>query len=134
MVDMKQELRSGNRDMFSRLLRNEMGKALDAGEQVILFINRRGFATSVHCRECGLVVRCRRCEVALIYHGAKGKLVCHHCGYNIRKPEMCRRLRQPGPRVFGHGDATVGRRDAVEIPQCQDIPVGQGLDLQAVRA
>ena len=74
VVDMKQELRSGNRDMFSRLLRNEMAKALDAGEQVILFINRRGFATSVHCRECGLVVRCRRCEVALIYHGAGANL------------------------------------------------------------
>ena len=99
------------------------------GKQVILFINRRGFATSVHCRECGLVVRCRRCEVTLIYHGAKGKLVCHHCGYNIRKPQMCRGCGSPDLWVFGHGYAAARGRDAAEISQCQDIPMGPGLDL-----
>ena len=57
----------------------------------------------MHCRECGLVVRCRRCEVALIYHGAKGKLVCHHCGYNIRKPEMCRGCGSPDLGYLGTG-------------------------------
>ncbi len=119
VVDMKQELRSGNRDMFSRLLRNEMGKALDAGEQVILFINRRGFATSVHCRECGLVVRCRRCEVALIYHGAKGKLVCHHCGYNIRKPEMCRGCGSPDLGYLGTGTQRLEEEMRLRFPNAR---------------
>ena len=119
VVDMKQELRSGNRDMFSRLLRNEMGKALNAGEQVILFINRRGFATSVHCRECGLVVRCRRCEVALIYHGAKGKLVCHHCGYNIRKPEMCRSCGSPDLGYLGTGTQRLEEEMRLRFPNAR---------------
>ena len=119
VVDMKQELRSGNRDMFSRLLRNEMGKALDAGEQVILFINRRGFATSVHCRECGLVVRCRRCEVALIYHGAKGKLVCHHCGYNIRKPQMCRGCGSPDLGYLGTGTQRLEEEMRLRFPNAR---------------
>ena len=119
VVDMKQELRSGNRDMFSRLLRSEMGKALDAGEQVILFINRRGFATSVHCRECGLVVRCRRCEVALIYHGAKGKLVCHHCGYNIRKPEMCRSCGSPDLGYLGTGTQRLEEEMRLRFPKAR---------------
>ena len=119
VVDMKQELRSGNRDMFSRLLRSEMGKALDAGEQVILFINRRGFATSVHCRECGLVVRCRRCEVALIYHGAKGKLVCHHCGYNIRKPQMCRGCGSPDLGYLGTGTQRLEEEMRMRFPNAR---------------
>ena len=119
VVDMKQELRSGNRDMFSRLLRSEMGKALDAGEQVILFINRRGFATSVHCRECGLVVRCRRCEVALIYHGAKGKLVCHHCGYNIRKPQMCRNCGSPDLGYLGTGTQRLEEEMRMRFPNAR---------------
>ena len=119
VVDMKQELRSGNRDMFSRLLRSEMGKALDAGEQVILFINRRGFATSVHCRECGLVVRCRRCEVALIYHGAKGKLVCHHCGYNIRKPQMCRGCGSPDLGYLGTGTQRLEEEMRLRFPNAR---------------
>ena len=119
VVDMKQELRNGNRDMFSRLLRNEMAKALDAGEQVILFINRRGFATSVHCRECGLVVRCRRCEVALIYHGARGKLVCHHCGYNIRKPEMCRSCRSPDLGYLGTGTQRLEEEMRLRFPKAR---------------
>ena len=119
VVDMKQELRSGNRDMFSRLLRNEMAKALHAGEQVILFINRRGFATSVHCRECGLVVRCRRCEVALIYHGAKGKLVCHHCGYNIRKPGMCRSCGSPDLGYLGTGTQRLEEEMRLRFPNAR---------------
>ena len=119
VVDMKQELRNGNRDMFSRLLRNEMAKALDAGEQVILFINRRGFATSVHCRECGLVVRCRRCEVALIYHGARGKLVCHHCGYNIRKPEMCRSCGSPDLGYLGTGTQRLEEEMRLRFPNAR---------------
>ena len=96
VVDMKEELKSGNSDMFSRLLRKEMAETLDAGEQSILFINRRGFATSVQCRNCGWVARCRSCDVSLVYHEFRRRLMCHHCGYSTGKPYGC--------RVCGSGD------------------------------
>ena len=116
VVDMKKELLSGNRDMFSRLLRTEMAKALDAGEQVILFINRRGFSTSVHCRHCGNVIRCRRCEVSMVYHGARGRLLCHHCGYNISRPQMCRQCGSPDLGYIGAGTQRIEQEMRSRFP------------------
>ena len=116
VVDMKKELVSGNRDMFSRLLRTEMARALDAGEQIILFINRRGFSTSVHCRHCGNVVRCRRCEVSLVYHGARGRLLCHHCGYSISKPQMCRECGSPDLGYIGAGTQRIEQEMRSRFP------------------
>ena len=116
VVDMKKELFAGNTDVFSRLLRTEMSRAIDSGEQVILFINRRGFATSVHCRDCGQVVRCRRCDVALIYHGSRGKLVCHHCGYNINKPQMCRACGSPDLSYLGTGTQRIEEEMNLRFP------------------
>ena len=116
LVDMKKELVSGNRDMFSRLLRTEMARALDAGEQVILFINRRGFSTSVHCRHCGNVVRCRRCEVSLVYHGALGRLLCHHCGYSINRPQMCSECGSPDLGYIGAGTQRIEQEMRTRFP------------------
>ena len=119
VVDMKKELVSGNRDMFSRLLRTEMTKALDAGEQVILFINRRGFSTSVHCRHCGNVVQCRRCEVSLVYHGARGRLLCHHCGYSINRPQMCRECGSPDLGYIGAGTQRIEQEMRSRFPRAR---------------
>jgi len=116
VVDMKKELISGNSDMFSRLLRSEMTKALDAGEQIILFINRRGFSTSVHCRHCGNVVRCRRCEVSLVYHGALGRLLCHHCGYSINRPQMCPQCGSPDLGYIGAGTQRIEQEMRSRFP------------------
>ena len=116
VVDMKKELVSGNRDMFSRLLRTEMARALDAGEQIILFINRRGFSTSVHCRHCGNVVRCRRCEVSLVYHGARGRLLCHHCGYSINRPQMCGECGSPDLGYIGAGTQRIEQEMRSRFP------------------
>ncbi len=79
-VDLRGELRQGNRSIFSRKLRELLEERLAKGEQSILFLNRRGYAGFVSCRSCGYVMKCPHCDVSLSEH-AGGKLVCHYCGY-----------------------------------------------------
>ena len=87
-VDMRDELRMGNRSIFSDRLRELMAQCLDRGEQAMLFINRRGYAGFVSCRSCGYVVKCRHCDVSMTEH-KNGMMVCHYCGYTIPKPVKC---------------------------------------------
>ncbi|MBE0415894.1 MAG: primosomal protein N' [Dehalococcoidia bacterium] len=89
VVDLREELKRGNRGIFSRSLYKGMEKALAAGEQVILFLNRRGSATFVQCRHCGYVLRCKRCDVSLTYHSAGEDLVCHQCNHRMAAPNVC---------------------------------------------
>jgi primosomal protein N' (replication factor Y) len=89
IVDMRQELKEGNRDMFSRQLDAEMEACLKAGNQMILFLNRRGSASQLQCRNCGHQIRCRKCDIALTYHRAAGRLICHYCGTKRRIPDKC---------------------------------------------
>ena len=87
IVDMRAELADGNRTILSRALRDEMAEALDEHAQIMLFLNRRGYAGAWTCRSCGHVVRCPHCDVSLTQH-IGGRLVCHYCGYET--PEMHR--------------------------------------------
>lgn len=80
MVDMRAELKNGNRSHFSRELARELTQNREAGEQSILFLNRRGLAAFQLCRDCGQVLKCPQCSVSLVLH-RKGRLVCHHCGH-----------------------------------------------------
>ncbi|MBA7618732.1 Primosomal protein N' [subsurface metagenome] len=89
VVDLREELKSGNRSIFSRSLTQAITRAVTNGEQVILFLNRRGGATFIQCRSCGFVLRCRRCEVSLTHHFAGDVLVCHHCNYKTPLPQIC---------------------------------------------
>ena len=89
VVDMRRELREGNRDIFSRSLVSAMDECLDAGGQIILFLNRRGSASSMQCRSCGLALRCRRCDIALTYHRGADRIICHYCGYRRIAPAKC---------------------------------------------
>jgi primosomal protein N' (replication factor Y) len=89
IVDMKQELRDGNGSSISRVLREELRKNIDRGEQSILFINRRGANRLISCGECGFVYKCPRCSVSLTYHSANRRLLCHYCGYSQRPDEVC---------------------------------------------
>jgi len=89
IVDMKEELKAGNRSLFSRSLIKQMTEALAHNEQVLLFLNRRGTATFIQCRKCGFVFNCSHCTAALTYHSAAKKLVCHHCNYSIAVPSRC---------------------------------------------
>ncbi len=89
IVDMKRELRNGNGGNISTLLRDEIAKNIDSGEQSILFINRRGANRLISCGECGYTYRCPRCSVSLTYHSTKNRLLCHYCGYSRRVDEFC---------------------------------------------
>jgi len=89
IVDLKKELKTGNRGLLSRSLVTAMTETLSRGEQIILFLNRRGTATFVQCWGCGFVLRCRRCSVGLTYHSGGKKLICHRCGYAILVPQAC---------------------------------------------
>ncbi|HEV8230101.1 MAG TPA: primosomal protein N' [Candidatus Limnocylindria bacterium] len=88
VVDLRLELRSGNRGTLSRALRVALERTVAKGEQAILYLNRRGFATVVLCRDCGHVVACPACEIPFAYH-AEGALVCHRCGRRGTPPERC---------------------------------------------
>ena len=101
VVDMREEIKAGNRSIFSNALYEGIEKALDSDEQVILFLNRRGTSTFVQCRDCGYVARCRRCDATLTYHADRDHLQCHQCNQRARPPQQCpecwgRRIRYSG--------------------------------------
>lgn len=87
-VNLCQELKNGNRSILSEKLQELMEDRLQKKEQIMLFLNRRGYAGFVSCRECGYVVKCPHCDVSLSSHRG-GKMVCHYCGYEERKPAVC---------------------------------------------
>ncbi len=89
LVDMKEELRAGNGGCISNFLAEELQKNLDAGEQSILFLNRRGANKLISCGDCGFTYRCPRCSVSLTYHSVNRRLMCHYCGYSRRVDESC---------------------------------------------
>jgi primosomal protein N' (replication factor Y) len=103
LIDMRQELRSGYRSIFSRRLANALQETLDNKEQAILFLNRRGTATFVFCRDCGLVLSCPRCDLPLTYHHPRLQLVCHYCGRAEPQPERCPRCGERRVKYFGLG-------------------------------
>ena len=87
-VDLRQELKDGNRSILSIRLQELMADRLKKKEQIMLFLNRRGYAGFISCRECGYVAKCPHCDVSLSSH-RNGKLVCHYCGYEEEKPDTC---------------------------------------------
>ena len=89
--------------MFSNELIANCRKALDNGEQVILFQNRRGYSPMVRCKECGTVPKCENCDVSLTYHKHNRSLVCHYCGYTIPLPDLCPACQLPGLEIIGYG-------------------------------
>lgn len=87
-VDLRQELKEGNRSIFSRKLQELLTDRLGKQEQSILFLNRRGYAGFISCRACGRVMKCPHCDVSLSEH-RNGMLMCHYCGYSEPKPKLC---------------------------------------------
>ena len=102
VVDLRKELKEGNKSIFSRELQYLMQDRLEKKEQIILFINRRGYANFVSCRSCGEAVRCPHCDVTLTLH-RDGQLVCHYCGYRIPVPKLCPSCGSPYIANFGVG-------------------------------
>ncbi|MBI5877124.1 MAG: primosomal protein N' [Chloroflexi bacterium] len=107
IVDMRAELKAGNTSIFSRALRDALSETLEARQQAILFLNRRGAATFVMCRDCGHVLKCRRCDNALTYHSDESELICHHCGRRYGMPALCPACGSKRIRQFGAGTQKV---------------------------
>ncbi len=103
IVDMREELATGNRTIFSRSLYNEINKNLINKEQTILFLNRRGYSTFIMCRDCGYVVKCDKCDISMTYHLAEEKLICHYCGRTFAPPTICPSCNSKNIRYFGSG-------------------------------
>lgn len=103
IVDMKDEVNRGNRSEISRVLEDEIVKTVNAGNQVILFLNRRGYASSVTCRECGHVIKCKKCDISLTYHKFKNMGMCHYCGHEEEIPNVCPECSSSNIGVLGLG-------------------------------
>lgn len=103
VVDMRQELYAGNRSVFSRALQEALRSTLERNQQAILFLNRKGSATYVFCRECGEAIRCPRDDRPLIYHASRKELLCHTCGYSRQVPKECPHCHSTQVRQLGTG-------------------------------
>jgi primosomal protein N' (replication factor Y) len=107
IVDMREELKAGNRSMFSRSLYSAIQQRLEKQEQMVLLLNRRGYSTFVMCRSCGYVAQCPHCEISLTYHRNSGMLRCHYCGYAEREKRQCPDCESEHIRYFGTGTQKV---------------------------
>lgn len=114
-IDLREELKQGNRSMFSRKLKELMQNRLAKGEQTILFLNRRGYAGFVSCRSCGHVMKCPHCDVSLSEH-RNGMLTCHYCGCQERKPQKCPSCGSPYLMGFKAGTEQVEEAIHREFP------------------
>ncbi len=107
IVDMREELKQGNKSIFSIALYREMKQTLEEKRQVILFLNRRGYSTFVSCRSCGYVMKCRDCGISLTYHKSRNEAICHFCGYREKIPLVCPECGGKYIKHFGTGTEKV---------------------------
>ncbi|MGM7701117.1 primosomal protein N' [Pseudalkalibacillus sp. Hm43] len=107
VVDMREELRSGNRSLFSTSLFERLKDRLEKGEQSVLLLNRRGYSTFVNCRDCGFVAQCPHCDISLTYHKRSNVLKCHYCGHEAPHPSHCPECSSEHIRFFGTGTQKV---------------------------
>ena len=118
IVDLREELKKGNRSVLSNTLKDEMAQCLAAGHQMMLFLNRRGYAGFLSCRSCGQVIECPHCDVSLSLHRG-GRLICHYCGYETTVPKTCPSCGSPFLRDFGIGTQQVETVVAREFPEAR---------------
>lgn len=122
VVDMRDELKAGQRGIFSRLLLRELESTLQRGEQAILFLNRRGTSTYVFCRDCGHVLKCPNCDTPLTFHTEdKERLLCHQCGYERQKPKTCPQCGGKQIREFGLGSEKVEAEVNALFPKARTL-------------
>lgn len=110
IVDLREEFAHGNKSIFSRALMYEMKEALSQKKQVILFLNKRGFSSSLTCRECGFTMKCKNCDVAMTYHKRGERtlfMLCHYCGSREKVPQVCPGCKSVYIRFFGIGTQKV---------------------------
>ena len=119
VVDMRLELQRGNRTIFSTTLRSAIEERLSKGQQVILFLNRRGYATHVFCRTCGYVERCDNCSISLTFHFSTKRMGCHHCGYERPTPQVCPQCGSGYIRYFRLGTEQVEQEVIKAFPEAR---------------
>lgn len=107
LIDMREELKIGNRSMFSEQLTAAIQDRIEKGEQIILFLNRRGHSSFVLCRDCGHVPQCPNCDISLTYHKTNDDLKCHYCGYSEPMPQVCPSCESEHIRQMGVGTQKV---------------------------
>lgn len=123
VVDMREELKSGNRKVFSRVLLDELKKTYNNNLQSMLFINRRGFSTFVMCRSCGSQIKCPNCDVTLTYHKNSNRLKCHFCGYEEFVPKKCPSCESSYIKYVGDGTEKICEEISKELPGARILRV-----------
>ncbi|HCC78122.1 MAG: primosomal protein N' [Chloroflexi bacterium GWB2_49_20] len=123
IIDMRSELKSGNRGVFSNALEHALTTVLARDEQAILFLNRRGTATYVFCRDCGTALNCPRCENPLTFHTQLPgvELLCHRCGYTRKLPKTCPTCKSSAIRQYGLGSERVAAEVQERFPQARTL-------------
>ncbi len=115
-IDMRSELKEGNRRIMSRALQKLLADTLSAKEQAIIMLNRRGWATFVMCRSCGEVINCPECSLPMVYHKTSGKLHCHHCDITMDTPKICPKCQSRYIKYFGSGTEKLEEEIAELLP------------------
>ncbi|KAF0824464.1 primosomal protein N' [Cytobacillus firmus] len=121
IIDMREELREGNRSMFSRKLLEKIKDRLGKKEQIVLFLNKRGHSSFVMCRDCGYVINCPHCDISLTYHRYNQQMKCHYCGYEALVPNACPECESEHIRYFGTGTQKVEEELAKILPEAKVI-------------
>ncbi|MEH7389142.1 primosomal protein N' [Bacillus sp. JJ1503] len=121
IIDMREELRAGNRSMFSQMLLEKIKDRLEKKEQIVLFLNKRGHSSFVMCRDCGFVVNCPNCDISLTYHRFNQHMKCHYCGYEATVPNNCPECQSEHIRYFGTGTQKVEEELAKILPEATVI-------------
>ncbi|WP_153731235.1 primosomal protein N' [Sporosarcina obsidiansis] len=121
IIDMREELKAGNRSMFSLGLAEAMRERLERKEQIVLLLNKRGFSSFVLCRDCGTVVECPNCDISLTYHRSTESLKCHYCGHEQPVPLECPECTSEHIRFFGTGTQKAQEELAKIVPEARVI-------------
>jgi len=121
IVDMREELREGNRSMFSRVLLEKLADRLEKKEQTVLFLNKRGHSAFVMCRDCGYVMKCPHCDISLTYHQYNHLMKCHYCGYEEPTAKVCPECASEHIRYFGTGTQKVEEELTKIMPEARVI-------------
>ncbi|MDQ1003780.1 primosomal protein N' (replication factor Y) [Neobacillus niacini] len=121
IIDMREELRAGNRSMFSRKLFELLKERIERKEQSVLFLNKRGHSSFVMCRDCGYVMNCPNCDISLTYHKVKEQMKCHYCGFESHVPSQCPECSSDYIRYFGTGTQKVEDELGKILPEAKVI-------------
>jgi len=126
VVDMREELKNGNRGVFSRALAESLAEVLSRGEQAIVYLNRRGTSTYIFCRDCGTTLKCPKCDTPLTLHverltSSAQQLLCHRCGYSRQKPKTCPTCASNQIREYGLGSERVEAEVKAMFPQARTL-------------